>query len=195
LDDDDRGFFLHTLSQACEMSGWRVHAWVLMRNHYHLFLRTPEPKLVAGMSWLQSTLTRRSNVRHRQWGRVFGDRYKAVVVQGEDTIARRSIFAHWPCFCPPDLDFPRRCGGRLPTSGAGDVHLPSPRLLVAESGDKSPQSRGCAAGAMWQTGKELGAEFWPQRPLDAELLWRGPEPGCSFGRFQLAPQQAGNHAP
>jgi REP element-mobilizing transposase RayT len=83
-DDDDRRFFLHTLGQACDMTGWRVHAWVLMRNHYHLFLRTPEPNLVAGMSWLQNTLTRRSNVRHRQWGRVFGDRYKAVVVQGED---------------------------------------------------------------------------------------------------------------
>ncbi len=83
-DDDDRRFFLHTLSQACEMTGWRVHAWVLMSNHYHLFLQTPEPNLVAGMSWLQNTLTRRYNVRHRKWGRLFGDRYKAVVVEGED---------------------------------------------------------------------------------------------------------------
>lgn len=83
-DDDDRRFFLHTLSQACEMTGWRVHAWVLMSNHYHLFLQTPEPNLVVGMSWLQNTLTRRYNVRHRKWGRLFGDRYKAVVVEGED---------------------------------------------------------------------------------------------------------------
>ena len=83
-DDDDRRFFLHTVSQACEMTGWRVHAWVLMSNHYHLFLQTPEPNLVAGMGWLQNTLTRRYNVRHRKWGRLFGDRYKAVVVEGED---------------------------------------------------------------------------------------------------------------
>ena len=83
-DDDDRRFFLHTLSQACEMTGWRVHAWVLMSNHYHLFIETPEPNLVAGMSWFQNTLTRRYNVRHRKWGRLFGDRYKAVVVEGED---------------------------------------------------------------------------------------------------------------
>lgn len=66
------------------MTGWRVHAWVLMRNHYHLFIQTPEPNLVAGMAWLQNTLTRRYNVRHRKWGRLFGDRYKAVVVEGED---------------------------------------------------------------------------------------------------------------
>lgn len=30
------------------------------------------------------SLTRRYNVRHRKWGRLFGDRYKAVVVEGED---------------------------------------------------------------------------------------------------------------
>jgi REP element-mobilizing transposase RayT len=75
-DDDDRRFFLATLSEACAMTGWRVHAWVLMGNHYHLFIQTPEANLVAGMSWLQNTVTRRYNVRHMAWGRLFGDRYK-----------------------------------------------------------------------------------------------------------------------
>jgi putative transposase len=76
------GFFLHTLGEACERTGWRVHAWVLMGNHYHLLLETPEPNLVEGMKWLQNTYTRRFNVRHQQWGRLFGDRYKAVLVEG-----------------------------------------------------------------------------------------------------------------
>jgi REP element-mobilizing transposase RayT len=80
-DDDDRRFFLSTLSEACGMTGWRVHAWVLMGNHYHLFIETPEANLVAGMSWLQNTVTRRYNVRHMAWGRLFGDRYKAVLVE------------------------------------------------------------------------------------------------------------------
>lgn len=66
------------------MTGWRVHAWVLLNNHYHLMIETPEANLVAGMQWLQNTLTRRFNVRHRAWGRVFGDRYKAVVVEGAE---------------------------------------------------------------------------------------------------------------
>jgi len=82
-DDDDRRFFLKTLAQGCEMTGWRVHAWVLMSNHYHLLIQTPEPNLVAGMKWLQNTYTRRFNIRHRLWGRLFGDRYKAVLVEGE----------------------------------------------------------------------------------------------------------------
>ncbi len=81
-DDGDRHFFLKTLGEACERTGWRVHAWVLMNNHYHLLLETPEPNLVEGMKWLQNTFTRRINTKHGLWGRVFGDRYKAVLVEG-----------------------------------------------------------------------------------------------------------------
>ena len=82
-DDDDRRFFLQALAQACEMTGWRVHAWVLMGNHYHLLIQTPEANLVSGMKWLQNTYTRRFNIHHRLWGRLFGDRYKAMPVEGE----------------------------------------------------------------------------------------------------------------
>ena len=83
LDNDDRRFFLQALSEVCEKTGWRVHAWVLMGNHYHLFIETPEANLVEGMKWLQNTVTRRFNIRNRQWGRLFGDRYTAVIVEGE----------------------------------------------------------------------------------------------------------------
>jgi putative transposase len=89
--DDDWRFFLQTLGEACGRTGWRVHAWVLMGNHYHLFIETPEANLVAGMGWLQNTLTRRYNTRHRKWGRLFGDRYKAIVVQGEDDYHYRTL--------------------------------------------------------------------------------------------------------
>gem|GEM_PF-1690255 len=89
--DDDRRFFLATLFEACAMTGWRVHAWVLMGNHYHVFIETPEANLVAGMSWLQNTVTRRYNVRHQAWGRLFGDRYKAVLVGGADTYHYRTL--------------------------------------------------------------------------------------------------------
>jgi len=82
LDDDDRRFFLQCLAEACGKTGWRVHAWVLMANHYHLFIETPEANLVEGMKWLQNAVTRRFNLRHRKWGRLFGDRYKSVLVEG-----------------------------------------------------------------------------------------------------------------
>lgn len=83
-DDKDRETFLATLGQACERTGWRVHALVLMTNHYHLLVETPEPNLVAGMRWFQTTYTVRFNRRHRLSGHLFQGRYKAVVVNPEE---------------------------------------------------------------------------------------------------------------
>ena len=74
LDDEDRRIFLRSLGEACGMTGWRVPAWVLIGNHYHLMIETPEANLVAGMKWLQNAYTRRFNVGHTKWGRLFGDR-------------------------------------------------------------------------------------------------------------------------
>lgn len=79
-DDEDRATFVRTLGEGCARSGFRVHAWVLMRNHYHLLLETPEANLSRGMGWLQNAYTRRINTRHRWWGHLFGGRYKAILV-------------------------------------------------------------------------------------------------------------------
>jgi putative transposase len=83
-DDADREDFLLTLGRACSKTGWRVHAWVLMTNHYHWLIETPEPNLVQGMKWFQNTFTRRFNVRRKRWGHVFGGRYKAVLLDPDD---------------------------------------------------------------------------------------------------------------
>jgi REP element-mobilizing transposase RayT len=80
-DDKDRQRFLETLGEACEKTGWRVHAYVLMGNHYHLLVETPEANLVAGMKWLQGTYTQRYNRRHEVFGHLFQGRYKAVPVE------------------------------------------------------------------------------------------------------------------
>ena len=57
-DDRDRRVWLATLAEAQVKTGWRIHACVLMGNHYHLLLETPEGNLVAGMKWLQGTCAR-----------------------------------------------------------------------------------------------------------------------------------------
>ena len=51
-DDKDRYAWVDLMERACARFGWRVHAWVLMGNHFHLLLETPEPNLVAGMKWM-----------------------------------------------------------------------------------------------------------------------------------------------
>jgi putative transposase len=81
-DDTDRRCFLQTLGEACAKTGWLVHAYVVMGNHYHLLLETPEGNLVAGMKWLQGVFTQRHNGRHGVFGHLFQGRYKSVVVDG-----------------------------------------------------------------------------------------------------------------
>ena len=45
--------------------------------------RNPRSQSDQGMQWLQNAFTRRFNARHGLWGRFFGDRYKAVLVEGD----------------------------------------------------------------------------------------------------------------
>jgi REP element-mobilizing transposase RayT len=80
--DSDRKVFLDTLAEGCEKTGWRLHAYVLMANHYHLLVETPEGNLVVGMKWLQGTYTQRYNARHEVFGHLFQGRYKALIVDG-----------------------------------------------------------------------------------------------------------------
>ena len=68
LCDDGRRLFLATVKEVCEQTGWILHAFVLMNNHYHWLLETPEPNLVAGMKWFQGTYTQRFNAMFRSRG-------------------------------------------------------------------------------------------------------------------------------
>jgi REP element-mobilizing transposase RayT len=82
LDDVDRQDFLKTLAEACQKTGFQVHAYCLMRHHFHLVIETPKANLVAGMAWLLSAYTIGLNHRHKLFGHVFAGRYKALVVDG-----------------------------------------------------------------------------------------------------------------
>jgi REP element-mobilizing transposase RayT len=82
-DDKDRQMWRATLIEACCRTGWQIHAWALMGNHYHLLLETPEANLVNGMKWLQGTYTQRYNARHRKRGHLFQGRYRAIPVAAD----------------------------------------------------------------------------------------------------------------
>ena len=83
--DKDRQLFLETLEEACEKTDWQVHAYCLMRNHFHLLVETPRPNLIDGMRWFMSTYTARFNRRHRYFGHLFSGRYKSLLVDGSET--------------------------------------------------------------------------------------------------------------
>jgi REP element-mobilizing transposase RayT len=95
-DDADRQGFVATLAEACGKTGWQVHAYVLMPNHFHLVVETPQPNLVAGMKWFLGTYTGRFNHRHKLSGHLFSGRYKALVVDGSGPGYLKSVcdYAH-----------------------------------------------------------------------------------------------------
>ncbi|MEI9897069.1 MAG: transposase [Chthoniobacter sp.] len=164
-DDTDRRFFLRTLGEAAERTGWRVHAWVLMSNHYHCLLETPEANLVAGMQWLQNAYTRRFNTRHQLWGRLFGDRYKAVLTEG-----RRGEYYGTL------LDYihlnPVRAGLIRPQRG--ESVLDYPWSSVAE-GYALPDRAACPLAGL--RGRAWGSTIWATIPPVAAALCRGSTNG------------------
>jgi putative transposase len=89
--DVDRQDFIKTLAEACAKTGFEVHAYCLMRNHFHLVVETPNGNLVAGMRWLLSAYTLRFNPRHQRFGHVFSGRYKALVVDGSGNGYLRTV--------------------------------------------------------------------------------------------------------
>jgi len=86
--------FERTLGQAAERFGWRVHAYVVMRNHFHLAVELGEPNLSVGMKWLQGTWVRRYNGFRRLVGRPFQGRYKALLVEEGRPLAQVCHYLH-----------------------------------------------------------------------------------------------------
>ncbi len=96
LDADDCRMFLATVAELCDRTGFLLHAYVLMLNHYHLLLETREANLVAGMKWFQGTYTQRFNARHQVSGHLFQGRYKSLVIDpgSGDYFRRVSDYIH-----------------------------------------------------------------------------------------------------
>ena len=82
-DDADRERLVEGLRQPVVRCSWRVYAFVIMSNHFHLVLKTPTPNPSRGM---QGFLSAYANVwvrRHRFNGHVFQGRYRIELVEDE----------------------------------------------------------------------------------------------------------------
>src|SRR5665647_3496602 len=97
-----RGFVFRTLGarrafeaclfQACERSEWQLRAFVVMGNHYHLAVETPQGNLVAGMQWLQATFANRFNRLRGERGHLFQGRFKSLLVEAGE---RLGVLCHY----------------------------------------------------------------------------------------------------
>jgi putative transposase len=75
LDDDDRLSFMRLLELLSRKYGWRVHAYCLMDNHYHLVMQISDRGVSNGMCQLNGRYALGFNVRHARSNHVFGRRF------------------------------------------------------------------------------------------------------------------------
>lgn len=68
-DDGTAESFRNCLFEAAARFGWRLHAFVIMRNHFHLAVETPETNLSEGMRWLRGTWEE-ERLRDAKFGRL-----------------------------------------------------------------------------------------------------------------------------
>lgn len=71
-----------------------IHAYCLMRNHYHLLLQTPRGKLQRYMQELNSHYSQYFNRRYRRVGPLFQGRYKALLVDSDSYALAISRYIH-----------------------------------------------------------------------------------------------------
>ena len=82
-DDADNRHFLELLEELTERFGLRVHAYVLMGNHYHLLLELGQPNLSRAIQWLNASHSAWFNRRHRRSGYLFQGRFKSILVDAD----------------------------------------------------------------------------------------------------------------
>ena len=82
--DDDRQMFLMTLATVRSRFRWRVHAFCLLSNHYHLLVETREANLAVGMQVLNSSYSHITNQTHGRVGHLFQRRYGSQLLADED---------------------------------------------------------------------------------------------------------------
>jgi REP element-mobilizing transposase RayT len=86
--------FERTLFEACEQSEWLLHAYTIMRNHYHLALETPRANLGQGIHWMTSTFCTRFNRFRKENGHLFQGRHRAILIEPGLSLARVVNYIH-----------------------------------------------------------------------------------------------------
>ena len=93
-DDQDRKIFLNRLSISLDNYQVALHAYVLMTNHFHFVLETPQGNLSEFMRHFNVTYTSYFNRRHRRVGHLYQGRFKAILVEADEYLLMLSRYVH-----------------------------------------------------------------------------------------------------
>ena len=93
-DERAKEAFERTLFEACERAGWKLHAFGIMSNNFHLAVETPVGNLSEGMRWLQAVFALRANSFRHASGKIFQGRFKSLTVENPTRLAWLSHYIH-----------------------------------------------------------------------------------------------------
>jgi len=93
--DEDRNHFMDRLAEAQQRFRLCVYAYVLMDNHFHLVVCTPEANLSRAIQWLKVSYSMWFNAKYRRVGPLFQGRFKSVLVDADASwLLELSYYVH-----------------------------------------------------------------------------------------------------
>lgn len=86
--------FKEYIAEAQTKFNFLLHAYVLMTNHYHLIIETPDGNLSKIMHYLNGSYTTYVNIKRKRSGHLFQGRYKAILVDKDSYLLELSRYLH-----------------------------------------------------------------------------------------------------
>jgi len=86
--------FLDYVMRAKEKFRFRLYAYVLMTNHYHLLVQTLQANLPRIMHYINSCYTTYYNVTKRNAGHLFQGRYRSLIVDADSYFKGLTRYIH-----------------------------------------------------------------------------------------------------
>jgi len=92
--DRDKEVFLKRLKEMLVKYTMICHAYCLMDNHYHLFIKTTQPNLSQGIHYLNSSYANWFRNKHQIIGPLFQGRFKSILVDADHYALLLSAYIH-----------------------------------------------------------------------------------------------------
>jgi len=81
--DEDRIKFITILEKSLKEFNFKIYAYVLMPNHYHLLLEDTDGKLPNIMKYIGENYAMYFNWKYKRVGHLYQGRYKSIIVEKE----------------------------------------------------------------------------------------------------------------
>ena len=104
----DSVHFLELVERMRERFRVHVYAYCLMPNHYHLLVGTPEGNISQAIQWLNGSYGIWYNRKHNRTGHLYGERFKAVLVEDSAWGLEVSVYIHMNPVSTEEFGFGKR---------------------------------------------------------------------------------------